>query len=210
LAQKFLTPILDHYLTVRTLNEKRKTHCFHPSTLSQCPQKLYESYLIDDYSTQQVDPVTSRIFENGHSVHKRLQRNFRDAGLLVDEDVSIHDDKYEICGEIDGLLKYWDELMVFDLKSVNKKKFMTMYKPEDSHVIQVNIYLYCLGLRYGFLFYECKDNQLTHEFLVEYDSDIVLPVFKKIKYVQQCLKDNIVPPCEGGYEGCRWCDQKKK
>ena len=208
MTQKLLTPILDYYLLTRVVNQDRKTHCFHPSSLSSCPRKLYESYLIEDYSLIKEEPRLARIFENGHGVHKRLQTNFRDAGLLIDEDVPISDDKFEICGEIDGLLKYWDELIVLDVKSINKKGFRNLFRPSESHIIQLNVYLYCLGLRYGILLYECKDDQEIAEYLVEYDPRVLLPIFRKIKYVQECLKSNTVPPRHDGYS-CRWCEYDK-
>lgn len=195
-------------MTTRVLNQERKTGCFHPSSLSRCPKILYDSYLKESHVGTEDDARKARIFENGHSVHKRLQKNFRDSSLLIDEDVPIHDDKYEICGEIDGLLSFWGELIVLDIKSVNSRKFRSMYKPEDSHIIQVNVYMYCLGIKYGFLFYECKDDQQVHEYFLEYNPEVLLPVFKKIKFVQKCIQEETSPECK--YDDkkfeCRYCE----
>lgn len=195
-------------MTTRVLNRERKTGCFHPSSLSACPRVLYESYIKESHVGTEDDARKARIFENGHSVHRRLQQNFRDAGLLIDEDVPIHDDKYEICGEIDGLLRFWGELIVLDIKSVNSRKFRTMYKPDDSHIIQVNVYMYCLGIKYGFLFYECKDDQQVHEYFLKYDPNVLVPVFKKIKFVQNCIQEKIVPECKYSSQEfeCQYCD----
>lgn len=83
-----------------------------------------------------------------------------------------------------------------------------MYKPDDSHIIQVNVYMYCLGIKYGFLFYECKDDQQVHEYFLKYDPNVLVPVFKKIKFVQNCIQEKIVPECKYSSQKfeCQYCD----
>ena len=75
-------------------------------------------------------------------------------------------------------------------------------------LIQLNIYMYCLNLKYGILLYECKDDQEISEFLVEYDVNVLAPVFKKIKYVKDCIQKGIIPPREDNHN-CVWCKHKK-
>jgi hypothetical protein len=204
---KFIKPIIDHYLSNRLDNVDRKTGCFHPSSLTKCSLLLYEEYLKESLASTYGDPRVKRIFDNGRHVHTRLQGYCKEIGILIDEDVPIHDDKYEICGEIDGLLKFWDELVVMDVKSINKANFQNLITPSLGYIIQLNVYLYCLGLKYGILFYECKDDQEMHEFLIEYNPSILIPIFKKIKYVQDCIKTKTIPVAEE-CDYCKWCDRK--
>lgn len=201
---QFLKPMLNHYLSQRVDNVGRKTGCFHPSSLASCPRLLYESYLLSTHESSDSDPRVKRIFDNGRYVHQRIQNYYREIGVLIDEDVPISDEKYEICGEIDGLLKFWDELIVLDVKSINKNGFRNLYKPSYGYIVQLNVYMYCLGLRYGILLYECKDDQEVAEFLVEYNESILVPIFQKLKYVQKCIQLGQVPPRFEGYD-CYWC-----
>ena len=204
----FLRPAIDHYLLNKVDDQDRKTHCFHPSSLTECPRVLYDLYVAESLESSGIDPRTKRIFDNGHGVHFRLQDYCKEVGILIDQNVNVSDDKYEICGEIDGLLEFCDELIVLDIKSINNKNFLNLYFPPESHVVQVNIYLYCLGLKYGILLYECKDNQELAEFGIEYDPKVLVPIFKKIRYVQDCVREKRIPPREIGYK-CEWCKKDK-
>lgn len=204
----FLKPVLDYHLSNRVDGVGRKTGCFHPSALSYCSRLLQEHYLAKSHESTDIDTRIKRVFDNGHSAHFRIQNYFKEIGILIDENVPISDDKYEICGEIDGLLKYWDELVILDVKTINKDRYRKLFCPSEEYIIQLNIYMYCLNLKYGILLYECKDDQEVSEFLVEYDVNVLAPVFKKIKYVKDCIQKGIIPPREDNHN-CVWCKHKK-
>jgi len=197
--------ILDNYLSERVDNKNRKVHCFHPSSLASCPRKLYDLYLADDLSSSDTDPRVKRVFDNGHSAHARIQNYCREAGILVDENVPVFDSKFEICGEADAILSIFDVLVVLDIKTINRSGFTRLTVPSLDYLIQLNVYMYCLGLDHGILLYECKDDQSFAEFWVPYDQEILIPVFQKINYVRECIKSGTVPAKDPSYD-CKRCD----
>jgi len=76
---------------------------------------------------------------------------------------------------------------------MNTNQFYSSHEPKPEHLIQVNVYMYCIGIPRACLLYECKDNQELKEFYVKQKSDILNPVLKKIKYVQKCIIQNREP-----------------
>jgi hypothetical protein len=186
-----LIKTIDNYLQA-TQREKRQTHCFHPSSLHRSAKELYHLYLNGD-DQREFEPRILRIFDNGHAVHDRLQRYLKDAGVLKQIEVPVESTEYEIQGHTDGIIEINGMEGVLEIKSMNQNQFYSAYEPKTDHLIQINIYMYCIGIPRGCLLYECKDNQELKEFYVKQDNSILDPIFEKIKYVQECLREGIEP-----------------
>jgi len=177
---------IDKYILTRK-EPKRKTHCFHPSSLHKSPKDLYYHYLTGE--NQRFSAQTRRIFDNGHAVHDRLQTYLQKCGILYAKEVPVHNDEYEICGNTDGILLVHNTDVVLEIKSMNSLNFYSLTKgPKTEHVLQINIYMFCLDIPLGCLLYECKDNQVLLEFPLTIDMNVLRPVLTKIKYVQHCIK----------------------
>jgi hypothetical protein len=213
---KIVTPVIDNYLIIRPRDE-RAVHCFHPSGLHECPRKVYDSYMGVKFHTGMDDPRLQRVADNGHDVHDRLQRCLKEAGLLIDAEVPVHDEKYQICGHCDGIIRARpgdercdDNLGILEIKSIHERGYRTLYKPKPEHVGQVSLYMYLLGLNWGVLLYENKNDQRHTEFFVRYDRRYVLPLLDKIKYVKKYIKIKQPPPAVGKSERqtffCDWCN----
>jgi len=180
----------NHLQTIQ--REKRQIHCFHPSSLHKSAKELYHLYLHGD-DQQIFEPRILRIFDNGHAVHDRLQGYLKNAGVLKQIEVPVESAEYEIQGHTDGIIEINGMEGVLEIKSMNQNQFYSAYEPKPDHLIQVNVYMYCLGIPRGCLLYECKDNQELKEFYVKQDSSILEPVLEKILYVQECLRENKEP-----------------
>jgi hypothetical protein len=134
-----------------------------------------------------------RIFDNGHGVHERLQKYLKDIGVLVEAEVPVVNQEYEICGSADGIIKLRNREGVIEIKSINSNGFYSTYEPKPEHLIQINVYMFCLDIPRGCVLYENKNNQKLKEFYVKLDSEILDPILEKIRYVQLCIQDGKEP-----------------
>ena len=182
---------INEYLKKRP-KEKRSIHCFHPSSLHKSPKELYDYYLNGD-ADQDFEPRILRVFDNGHAVHKRLQGYLKETGILVQSEVPVENREYEIMGHTDGIIKVNGFEGVLEIKSMNSSQFYSCFEPKPDHLIQINIYMFCLAIPRGCLLYECKDDQELKEFYVKQDPSILNPILEKIRLIQQCLKDGKEP-----------------
>ena len=186
-----LISAIDRYLQSRPRDE-RAIRCFHPSSLHKSARELYWHYLEGD-NNQEFDSRVLRIFDNGHAVHARLQGYLSEIGILKQVEVSVENAEYEICGHADGILDIAGREGVLEIKSMNSNQFYSLFEPRPDHLIQLNVYMFCLGVPRGCLLYECKDDQQLKEFFVKQDEKILNPVLEKIRYVQECIRQGKEP-----------------
>ena len=182
---------IDSYLKTRP-KDKRAKNCFHPSSLHKSAKELYHLYLEGD-NNQEFEPRIKRIFDNGHAVHDRLQTYLKNADVLLQAEVPVESQEYEIIGHTDGILLIGDLKGILEIKSMNANTFYSTYEPKTEHLIQVNIYMFCTGIERACLLYECKDDQALKEFYVKQDKEILNPILEKIQYVQECLRTGKEP-----------------
>lgn len=223
-----VVPIIETYLENR-LSDERKTGCFHPSAISGCLRKLYDSYLLETTVAPEGNPGLSRIFDNGKHVHLRIQDYLKESGILIMDEVEFYDEDFEICGSADGIINIGGSLGIIEIKSINSDGFLSMIKPKNEHIEQLNVYMYALSkcfpinqyrdfnennkdfdensLTWGIILYENKNDQKLKEYKIDIDYKIVSKLMKKIKKVKEYLERKEVPPKEA-CEGCRWCDIK--
>lgn len=186
-----LVKLIDEYLQHRPKDE-RLIQCFHPSSLHKSPRELYYHYLEGD-NNQEFDSRILRIFDNGHSVHARIQGYLKDIGLLKQTEVPVENSEYEIRGHTDGILEIDSVEGILEIKSMNTNQFYSAFEPKPEHLIQINIYMFCLNIPRGCFLYECKDSQELKEFYLKQDPSILEPILKKIRHVQGCLKEGNEP-----------------
>ncbi len=177
---------IDEYLKGRP-RDKRPIRCFHPSSLHKSPRELYWHYLLGD-TGQDVEPRVLRIFDNGHGVHTRLQAYLKETGVLRRSEVPVENRDYEIKGHTDGIIRVNGVDAVLEIKSMNSNRFYSCYEPKPDHLIQVNIYMFCLGIPRGCILCECKDNQELKEFYVRQSPEVLTPMLEKIRFVQACVR----------------------
>ncbi len=182
---------IDKYLQSRPRDE-RAIRCFHPSSLHKSLRELYWHYLNGD-NNEKFDSRVLRIFDNGHGVHERLQKYLKDIGVLVEAEVPVQNQEYEICGSADGIIKLRNREGVLEIKSINSNGFYSTYEPKPEHLIQINVYMFCLDIPRGCILYENKDNQELREFYVKLDNQILDPILEKIRYIHRCIQDGKEP-----------------
>ena len=188
--EKVILKIIDDYLNKRPKDE-RATRCFHPSSLHKSEEYLLKAYFEGD-NVADVSPRILRIFDNGKAMHERLQKYLKEAGVLLQAEVPVLNSEYEIRGSADGIVGFEGVRGVLELKSINSLGFYALFQPKSEHVLQLNVYMYCLGISRGLLLYECKDNQEIKEFFLKQDSGVLEPVLEKIRRVQKQIERLVV------------------
>lgn len=159
---------------------------FAPSQLAwshgECPRYWYlafEGNVFDSNDT----PYGVANMTSGTLSHGRIQQAMLDAEIavpFVDEEATkknggetvyttefkIFNDNPPIFGYGDGLLKWEEEEIILEIKTMNSEGFdyaRNSGKPRASHVMQLLIYMKILNKPVGVLIYENKNN---HELLV--------------------------------------------
>lgn len=186
-----LIQAIDNLLQTRPKPERPK-RCFHPSSLHKSPRELYYHYLEGD-AHQEFESRILRIFDNGHAVHSRLQGYLQEIGVLRATEVPVEHEKYEIRGHADGIIEICGVDGVLEIKSMNSNQFYGSYEPKVEHLVQANVYMFCLGIPRCCLLYECKDTQELKEFYIKQDQSILGKILAKISYVQKCIRTGEEP-----------------
>lgn len=142
---------------------------FSPSTIGYghgtCARYWYMAFTGAEFVDKN-DALGIANMSNGSSVHERLQKLFRESGILVDEEVEVKLSDPPVRGFIDIMIRWNGEVVPGEIKSARQEAFIyrqTTMKPSANHLIQLLIYLKATGKPEGFLYYENKNSQ---EFLV--------------------------------------------
>jgi hypothetical protein len=190
-----LIKMIDEYLQNRPRQERR-TRCFHPSSLHRDEDYLFHAYF-NGTSSEKYEPRILRVFDNGHAVHSRLQGYLKEMGLLLDAEVEVWNEEFEIYGHCDGVLQLADQKGILEIKSINSNGFWNLYSPKPEHLVQVHAYMFALGIPRGVLLYEEKDGQHLKNFFVKEDPVIRDGILGKIRRVQKRIQQE----SEGGKHG---------
>lgn len=210
--ESIVIPAWDAYLVGR--QEKSEHHSrpfvFHPSSIyvGQCMRRLFFDFIQMPDGEGVTDPNVLRIFDVGHDVHRRIQRDLRAAGILIEDEVKLEDAIHRLIGSADGLLKIGARQLILEIKSINANGFERLYKPDPKHVCQLTLYLHMKKLREGVVLYECKDNQRVKEFRVHYNERLAKELLDMLRHVLTEFH-NAKVPAKGGDSPdssvCRFC-----
>lgn len=149
--------------------------------------------------------------------------------LLSYKEVAISNADYRVIGHADGVWEDDEGKAVVEIKSVGlgtlRWEAPALYKayedkevslddlwdrlkrPLTSHLKQVNLYMYFLGIHKGIVLYEWKPSQEVKEFHVTLNMNMVTPLLEKAQEVLDSLESGEVPsrPDEAPYKGCEFC-----
>jgi hypothetical protein len=189
-VEEVIIQTINEYLAKRPKDDLG-TRCFHPSTLHKPAEYLFKAYLEGD-NGRDFEPRLLRVFDNGHSMHRRIQRYLREAGVLLETEVLIENREFEIRGHADGIVEIGGVKGILEIKSINSQGFYGLFEPKAEHLLKVNVYMFCTGLPRGVLLYENKNDQELKEFFVKQDQAVLDPVLAKIRTVQEWIKQGKV------------------
>jgi hypothetical protein len=136
--------------------------------------------------------------------------------LLIDTQQRLEDLERNASGRLDlFIISRSLPPLLYEVKSVNSKSFWWMakrdWKPNESHVLQINFYLQHLIDKYpdiqARIMYVSRDDLTIQEIPVEYDADMAERCNKRFELLEKCFIEDKVPPVEPAVV---WNDEARK
>lgn len=214
-----LTPLIDTYFIKRSSSPNR-FHSFNfdgeprarppgrfsPSSICGCPRAAVLKFTGAKGSIG-FDPEIEAVFDDGNWRHARLDWQFYDMEAVLGKDifevVSIEEhvsyDKLFIDGHLDAVIKIRGVPYVIDFKGINARGFEYIFKedkPRESHILQVMTYEKMRRIKRGFLYYECKDDQRTKIFPVDWTADAWEQVQEWCSDIVENMEEQKLPPMD--------------
>ena len=149
----YIVKDLDLYLLgLNATDEDRAIDVNAPSQAGVCMRARYYARTGAPRDGASVDARTRRIFDNGTKTHERLQEYLLKQGMLLMDEVPVHNYEYNIQGHTDGVLKLSaSERGILEIKSINSNGFSALKGAKEDHRKQGLVYIFCLEERRKYL-----------------------------------------------------------
>ena len=127
--------------------------------------------------------------------------------------IKIEEKDFIISGRVDNivLVKINNEEVLVEVKSA---KFLRD-EPQESHIIQLQLYMHATGIHKGVVLYIQKDNLETRWFNFDYDRKKAEKILERFRILHDTLKENKIPEPEAKKQKennwmCNYCAWKKE
>lgn len=136
---------------------------------------------------------------NGTTAGIRIADAFRDAGVLISDEVEITLKDPPIRGFIDVIVRIGKDVVIGEVKTTSDQNFTlkrVSMKPSPAHLLQILTYLKATGKKKGFLLYE---NRNTLDVLIieinfdEKNEKILEDAFNWFRLVYKAWEDQTLP-----------------
>jgi CRISPR/Cas system-associated exonuclease Cas4 (RecB family) len=208
---------------------------FYPSSVGKCSRAIVMG--MNGIEKPRINFKLNSIFSNGNSYHERIEKLFKDAGILIISEMPLKDEELHISGRLDIItynikkdrekstpieLKdaegnivfsgFTEELLVVEMKSISEKGFEKLSRPKPEHYDQLMLYLHLTKIQDGILLYESKNTQDMLEFYVEYSEEEANRIIGKIKECVKHYTEKTLPvrPYDKHSYECQYCDYRNK
>lgn len=169
-AQKLADILNDAYLKGRREPSDRAKKSFAPSGIGYgsgtCPRQWFYAFTGGIMREEEMDAMSIANMAYGTEAHARIQKVFRDTGILVEEEKNVNtigsDEFPPINGFVDLVINWQGEEAVGEIKTTSMESYVSKKAKSQGagyHLLQVLIYMKVLGLNKGFLLYENKNTQ---------------------------------------------------
>lgn len=210
-----LIPVVEEFLMREQLASTRDTQHLHPSEICKrdwCQRASW--YTIKGYEKKEERALsfqTLNIFAEGHNIHGKWQAWLYDSGILEAPEVPIFDEEHRIMGHADGIINDSKGRAVLEIKSVGAgtvrmedfelfqsasspdEMWKKIRKPFMTHLRQVNLYMYCLGIHDAIVLYEWKATQDVKEFAIKFQPELIEDILAGCRSVIRSLESGIPP-----------------
>lgn len=213
-----IVPVVEKELLKEQLNSTRDTLHLHPSEICKkdwCPRSSWYTIKGYDKSEKSLSFQTLNIFAEGHAIHDKWQTWLENAGVLEQREVAIFNEENRLMGHADGIINDSKGRAILEIKSVgigtirmenydlwkkysNKEitideAWKQVRQPFPTHLRQLNLYMYCLGIHEGVFIYEWKPNQDVKEFSVKFQPELIESTLSGCNSVIRGLESGIPP-----------------
>jgi CRISPR/Cas system-associated exonuclease Cas4 (RecB family) len=205
--------LIDNHLhrEVRPRQEGR----YYPSEIGSCVRKIWYGYK----KPRERKSDVIKIFQMGNMIHDFITDVLKseknpDIELLQSE-VPFRQpiEDFTVSGRVDDvmMIKTSGRTVLVEVKST--KMLSMTNEPQPSHVMQLQVYLHFLGMKYGMIVYVEKNTLQTKWFNVDYDPQKAEGAINRFKRIHSSVKNNEIPEPEakmtpGKEWECNYCDWK--
>jgi CRISPR/Cas system-associated exonuclease Cas4 (RecB family) len=198
---------LNDYMVREELDrDQRSARTFHASGLMECArQQIYDRLGYPKDATEaRAEWVRSR--DVGDLIHTYYAEKFGKAGILTRNEWSLPPNEYEIGGRLDDDVILQGEQYIVDIKTVDQKKFNQVPKGEKfpANYLQLQVYLYFLGLPKGILLYVNRSDNATKEFTIYRDEEAIEQALNRALQLKGYLHGRVIPRPERSWK-CPYC-----
>lgn len=116
------------------------------------------------------------------------------------DEVGVHNQEYNVGGHCDAIIRLSPEheFQIIDFKTAGAFTWREYIDgnnaPINYHIVQLNAYMWLLGINSGYIFYENRDKLIHKEFFVRRDEYIVDRIKHQLKYLNYHVSQGTVPP----------------
>ena len=207
-----LTKTIDDHIA-NSRGDHQPSDNFYATELGSCSRKAVLRRA--RFEPEPFDERTLRVFKVGEILHKFVQDILKIEGLLVATEEPAK--QWGISGRIDAVVEVEGRNILFEIKSVNSRKFSYLNSESDPHYyMQTTFYQMVLQEKYNFsstrLIYLSKDDLRIKE--IEIPVERWKPkVEENIKELQEAWEnwknDKVLPDVlEKGNWKCKYCNLK--
>jgi len=188
---------------------------YYPSEIGYCLRKSWYSFI----NPKETDIDLTKVFEVGNMLHDYVCKVFAseknpEVELIETESpFTIEVDDFIISGRIDNLvlLKGENKKVIVEVKST--KLLSMMKEPQESHVMQLQLYLHTKNIQDGVLLYVEKNTLKSKTFTCRYDKAAYEQIINRFKQLHKHLKESSIPLPEARLQEskkwlCRYCNYR--
>lgn len=160
----------------------------------------------------------------------RLENDNRNISELFEYvEITLEDKEHNFYGHCDGIVEFpvheedYDEhgeqkvtteKIVVDFKTINTDSFKLLKDPDPEYVMQINIYMWILGLNKGVIYYEDKNKHEVKEYLIHRDDKFIEEIKSNAKTLLKLLESRKLPKIPEYFSKtsspCKYCDYLEK
>lgn len=181
---------------------------FSPSGIRDCPLAIVLTQT-NQSPTNPVQPGVIRIFSMGTAMHRMIQNELLEAGVLKQAEMPVYDKSYGIRGTADGLGEVNGKQFLIEIKSMNMYNFQSLQEATEDHQAQLSCYMFAADIHNGLFLYMNKNNQTVKMFAVKFRRELIEPFLEKIDEINECVMRKRLPKRPDGYTRTGECSQCK-
>lgn len=131
--------------------------------------------------------------QRGTDIHKQIQKELKDSGLLIEGEKKIYNEKYNISGTIDALVNGEKGPEIVEIKTkASSRKFDEMDVPEQKHVEQLMSYMGTTGIHSGYLQYVDANNTKKKKiFRIPFQQEVFEASLNKVEEARNTVREMI-------------------
>jgi len=166
---------------------------FYVTEVTKSKKELFDT--LKKGSQFKINANLRKVFDNGDSVHERYARYFAEMGVLVASEIDINANDI-VKGRLDCIITDGEKNYIVEIKSMNLWSFQKLTEPLNSHIFQLQFYLYFSNLENGMILYENKNTQINKIFPVKLDKPLVESKLKELTELKEMIDNDIEPEQE--------------